>query len=56
MKRVTTIQVKDDTKLRLDLIGGKGDSYDDIIQRLLRNYIGANVSAKPSNPALNEER
>ena len=38
MKRVTTIQVKDDTKHKLDLIGSKGDSYDDIIRRLLKNY------------------
>ena len=33
----TTISVSRETKARLDLLGGKGDSYDDIIVRLLNN-------------------
>ena len=33
----TTISVSRETKARLDLLGGKGDSYDDIIVRLLND-------------------
>lgn len=31
----TTIRIKLDTKHRLDLLGAKNDTYDDIIKRLL---------------------
>ena len=31
----TTIQISLDNKNRLDKLGGKGDSYDDILTRLL---------------------
>lgn len=31
----TTIAVRPETKLKLDRLGRKGESYDDIIQRLL---------------------
>jgi len=48
--------VKDDTKRRLDLIGGKGDSYDDIIRRLLKNHPSDDKPTKPHNLSLVEER
>jgi len=33
---VTTIQVKKETREELKAIGGKGETYDEIIQRLLQ--------------------
>ncbi len=36
--KVTTIQVKDETKHRLEMLGRKGDTYDDVIRKLLNNY------------------
>jgi predicted CopG family antitoxin len=35
---VKTITVKDETHAELTIIGKKGESYDDIIQRLIRDY------------------
>ena len=32
----TTIEVKKTTKAKLDKLGKKGDSYNDIIERLLK--------------------
>lgn len=32
---MTTIHVSDETKARLDERGSKGDSYNDIVERLL---------------------
>lgn len=34
----TTIQISRKTKTQLDNIGKKGDTYDSIIQKLLKNY------------------
>ncbi len=31
----STIQVSNETKSRLDKLGAKGDSYDDIVKKLL---------------------
>ena len=33
-----TITVKDETHAELTIIGKKGESYDDIIQRLIHDY------------------
>ncbi len=38
LSKVSTIQVKDETKHRLDLLGRKGDTYDDIIRKLITSY------------------
>ena len=38
LPRVRTIQVRNDTKRRLDLLGRKGDTYDAIIRRLIEQY------------------
>jgi predicted transcriptional regulator len=35
MAETTTVRVSDETKERLDKAGNKGDTYDDIINRLL---------------------
>ncbi len=35
-KGVTTIQISPETRDKLKALGAKGDSYDDIIQRLLK--------------------
>lgn len=36
--KVRTIQVKDETKRRLDSLGRKGDTYDDVIRKLITSY------------------
>ena len=41
-KSTVTIRVKVETKKRLDEIGKKGDTYDDIIRRLLEYYEKSN--------------
>jgi predicted CopG family antitoxin len=33
--KITTIQVREDTREALKKLGRKGDTYDDIIQKLL---------------------
>jgi hypothetical protein len=38
MVRVTTIQVKETTRDKLKQLGRKGDTYDQIIERLLQIY------------------
>jgi len=38
MSKNTTIALKKDTKQRLDKLGGKGDTYEEIICRLLAFY------------------
>lgn len=38
MSKIRTIQVRDETKHRLDMLGRKGDTYDDIIRKLINNY------------------
>jgi hypothetical protein len=40
LPRVRTIQVRNDTKRRLDLLGRKGDTYDAVIRRLIDHYAG----------------
>jgi len=35
----TTISVDEDTQERLKQLGGKGDSYDDILRDLLDGYV-----------------
>ena len=39
----TTIQVKYDTREKLKLFGHKGESYDDIIERLMSYFEELNV-------------
>lgn len=34
----TTIQVSDDVKARLDALGSKGETYNEIVERLLDDY------------------
>lgn len=36
--KITTIRISVKTKNRLDLLGKKGDSYEDIIKRLIEFY------------------
>ncbi len=50
MGKVRTIQVKEETKHRLDSLGRKGDTYDDVIRKLINNY------TKRSLPHLEEEK
>lgn len=38
MVRVTTIQIKETTRDKLKQLGRKGDTYDQIIERLLQIY------------------
>jgi transcriptional regulator len=38
MSTKTTIQISRETKTKLNELGKKGDSYDAIIQKLLKNY------------------
>jgi hypothetical protein len=38
LSRVKTIQVKTETKHKLEMLGRKGDTYDDIIRKLIHNY------------------
>ena len=40
MGKVRTIQVRDETKRRLDSLGRKGDTYDDVIRKLISSYTG----------------
>lgn len=35
---MTTIQVEKETKMALDRYGRKGETYDDIIKRLLKSH------------------
>ncbi len=39
LTRAKTVQIMDDTKRRLDLLGSKGETYDAIIRRLLDSYV-----------------
>jgi len=36
MEETTTIRIKFSTKTKLDKIGNKNDSYDDVINRLIK--------------------
>lgn len=38
MSKITTIQVRDETKHKLDRLGRKGDTYDDVIRKLINKY------------------
>lgn len=38
MSKRTSISVKNDTKKELTKIGNKGESYDDIVQKLLKKF------------------
>ena len=38
MVRITTIQVKETTREKLKDLGKKGETYDQIIEKLLRIY------------------
>jgi hypothetical protein len=40
----TTIRVKFKTKRRLDEFGNKGDSYDDLLNRLIDEFERGNVN------------
>ena len=46
MSRAKTIQVKNETKHALEMLGRKGDTYDDIIQKLIKSYSN---SGKPAD-------
>jgi hypothetical protein len=37
-QKLSTIAIKPETKARLDKVGDKGDTYEDIIKRLLDQY------------------
>jgi hypothetical protein len=43
--RISSIEIKPSTKDRIKNLGKKGDTYDDIVQRLLQAY-EKNASAK----------
>ena len=45
MKRKTTIQVSVETRDRLKEIGKKGETYDDIIRRLLKLLASTHTKA-----------
>jgi hypothetical protein len=51
MDRITTVQVKETTRNKLRDLGKKGDSYDDIIERLLSHQAG-----NPTGPARTTKR
>lgn len=38
MDQVKTIQVKDETKRKLAKLGSKGETYDDIIRKLIHSH------------------
>lgn len=46
---MTTIHLHDETKARLDAIGSKGDSYDDIVRELLETYEAGSGHDGPTN-------
>lgn len=48
--KVRTIQLKDETKHRLERLGRKGDTYDDIIRKLINSY---NKNSDPSRAVSN---
>lgn len=35
----TTIRISHDTKKRLDILGAKNDTYEDIVNRLVDSYL-----------------
>ena len=43
MSGKTTIQVSRETKTKLNEMGKKGDTYDSIIQKLIKNFEDANL-------------
>jgi hypothetical protein len=40
LAQITTIQIKSTTKRRLQKLGRKGDTYDDIVRRLINGSEG----------------
>jgi len=39
LDQIKTIQVKDETKRKLVKLGSKGDTYDDIIRKLIHSHL-----------------
>ena len=39
MSQVKTIQVRIETKRRLEMLGKKGDTFDDVICKLIDSYM-----------------
>jgi hypothetical protein len=48
MSRVKTIQVKSETKRKLEMLGRKGDTYDDIVRKLIDSYSTAKKLVDPA--------
>ena len=50
LSQVKTIQVRVETKRRLELLGKKGDTFDDIICKLIDSYLNQRIlEAPPTN-------
>lgn len=47
-----TIQVRRDTKLKLDGLGAKGETYDQIIKRLIAFYEKCNATTQAAVDSL----
>ena len=53
LNQVKTIQVRVETKRRLEMLGRKGDTFDDVICKLLDSYMnlrGLNVTPVADRP------
>lgn len=44
MSGITTVSLKKPTKARLDRIGNKGESYDDIVNKAIDGYLKSPLS------------
>ena len=49
LSQVKTIQVRVETKRRLEMLGKKGDTFDDIICKLINSY--SNLRIVEATPA-----
>ena len=50
LSQVKTIQVRVETKRRLELLGKKGDTFDDVICKLIDSFLNQRiVEATPTN-------
>ena len=50
LSQVKTIQVRVETKHRLEMLGKKGDTFDDIICKLINSYLNLRiVEATPAS-------
>jgi len=48
--QVKTIQVRIETKRRLEMLGKKGDTFDDVIRKLIDSYLNQRiVEATPAS-------